>query len=206
VDIEPHIVSALAVGAGLALSVGLRPLALAYGAAWPMVICAPAMALLGLVTSLIGLPAATIAVMTAGLFTLFASGVIDYQTKRIPNLLALALIVIAAVSSGFGLIMTWQGGLIGAGLGVGLLLIVDLIYRLRGRGRGVGMGDLKLMAGIGGLVGPIYVVWILLGASVMQTLAGGVALARGSKLSDTLPFGPALAIAAIFVLFWMMLK
>ena len=205
-DIEPHFITAGAGFAGLILGFALRPLALAYGARWPFALCVPVMAALGVTAGLVTPAPLTGMALALAVFILFASGVIDYQTKRIPNLLVLALIVVAALSSGFGLIMPWDAGLIGAALGVGLLLLVDFIYRLRGRGRGVGMGDIKLMVGLGGLVGPIFIVWILLGASLLQILAGGVALARGSKLSDTLPFGPALAITGIAVLVWMMLK
>lgn len=188
---------------GLGMGFALKPLARAYGARWPARAMAPVMAALGLVAGAVAGPQPVAAILGVASLILLACGVIDYQTRRIPNLLVLALISVAALSSGFELIVTWQAGLIGAVLGVGLLLLVDWIYRLRGRGRGVGMGDIKLMAGIGGLVGPIYVVWVLLGASVLQTLVGLAALTQGKKLHDVLPFGPALALFAIGVLFYL---
>ena len=137
-DIEPHFITAGAGFAGLILGFALRPLALAYGARWPFALCVPVMAALGVTAGLVTPAPLTGMALALAVFILFASGVIDYQTKRIPNLLVLALIVVAALSSGFGLIMPWDAGLIGAALGVGLLLLVDFIYRLRGRGRGVG--------------------------------------------------------------------
>jgi leader peptidase (prepilin peptidase)/N-methyltransferase len=126
---------------------------------------------------------------------------------------------------------TWWDGLVGAGIGYGVpWLIGEIYYRLKGR-EGLGLGDSMLLAVIGALLGWKGVVVALFGGSVLGSVIGiTFLLTRGkepeedaksdvraaetiddkaaepheeevSVMRTELPFGPFLAMAAIFYLF-----
>lgn len=89
-------------------------------------------------------------------------------------------------------------GLLGGALGFALLAAVRLLYR-RSRGReGMGAGDPSLLGAIGLWLGPLGVIEVLLGASLLGILAAAGLLLTGRKVeSDTaLPLGTCLAAAA----------
>ncbi|MEO8702446.1 MAG: A24 family peptidase, partial [Kofleriaceae bacterium] len=118
---------------------------------------------------------------------------------------------------------TWYDGLIGAAIGYGFpWLVGEIYYRLRGR-EGLGLGDGMLLAVVGALFGWRGVLVSLFGGSVVGSVIGVVGLLaarRRSNDTDTpaaegdsegeaepslmrmeMPFGPFLAIAAVFYLF-----
>jgi leader peptidase (prepilin peptidase) / N-methyltransferase len=113
----------------------------------------------------------------------------------------------------------WNEGVIGAALGYGLVwLIAEGYFRLTGR-EGMGLGDGKLLAVVGALLGWRGVVVALFGGSLVGSALGlgALLLARSrphnvghgelevsEEISLTrveMPFGPYLAIAAMFYLF-----
>jgi leader peptidase (prepilin peptidase)/N-methyltransferase len=125
----------------------------------------------------------------------------------------------------------WYEGLIGAAIGYGLpWLVGEIYYRLTGR-EGLGLGDGMLLAVVGALLGWKGVVVSLFGGSVIGSVIGIAALivARRrhepdateregeaetagegeveddeeapSLMRTELPFGPFLAMAAVFYLF-----
>jgi len=81
--------------------------------------------------------------------------VTDLCHQRIPNKLCLlALLFGLALQTGFG---QWQGLLIACyGAGLALLLLLPAFYF-----RLLGAGDVKLMVGVGALVGPQLLIWSL---------------------------------------------
>jgi len=92
--------------------------------------------------------------------------------------------------------------LIGATLGSASFWLIRILYQqIRGR-QGLGLGDVKLMAGLGALVGPWLLPHLVLTAALMA-LAGTVmtALMRQRPLTSTraLPFGAALSLAAALI-------
>jgi len=94
--------------------------------------------------------------------------------------------------------------LAGGALGFAMLWLVATVYR-RARGRdGMGGGDPPLMGAIGLWLGPLGVVHVLLGASIVGLLAATVMHFAGRKIqSDTaLPLGTCLAAAAWPVFVW----
>jgi leader peptidase (prepilin peptidase) / N-methyltransferase len=133
-----------------------------------------------------------------------------------------------AVFYGAGLLLDrhWSEGLIGAALGYGVVwLIAEGYFRLTGR-EGMGLGDGKLLAVVGALLGWRGVVVALFGGSLVGSVLGlgALLLARsrrphnvghgdqvhgdGLEVSEEIsltrvemPFGPYLAIAAMFYLF-----
>jgi leader peptidase (prepilin peptidase)/N-methyltransferase len=117
---------------------------------------------------------------------------------------------------------SWQDGLIGAAIGYGVpWLIGEIYFRIKKR-EGLGLGDGALLAMIGALLGWRGVVVSLFGGSVVGSVLGIATLlvARRQPQDDPetdsetdseepeatlmkteLPFGPFLAIAAVFYLF-----
>jgi prepilin peptidase CpaA len=90
--------------------------------------------------------------------------VVDIRTRRIPNPITAAM-----AGVGFGLAAS---GVSGITLGAALLgFVVGLLVMLPGHVLGAtGAGDVKLMAAVGSLVGPVVVVK----AFLFTALAGGV--------------------------------
>jgi prepilin peptidase CpaA len=90
--------------------------------------------------------------------------VVDLRTRRIPNVLTGAM-----AGAGFGLaIFGWGGISVGAAL---LGCVVGLVLMLPGHALGAtGAGDVKLMAAVGSLLGPLVVV----NAVLFTAVAGGV--------------------------------
>jgi leader peptidase (prepilin peptidase)/N-methyltransferase len=115
---------------------------------------------------------------------------------------------------------TWWHGLVGAAVGYGVIFLVFHVYlRLTGR-EGLGGGDGKLLAVVGALLGWQGVVATLFGGSLLGSIIGITAIAirrsaAANKAEKTdgdgeqgdsirhveLPFGPYLAMAALFYLF-----
>ena len=124
----------------------------------------------------------------------------DRLCRRLPDALTAPLagagLWIGAQEHGAG--SAALGALIGAGA---LWLLADVYRRARGR-EGLGMGDVKMMAGLGAMAGPLALPWITLiaaasglGAAVMCGALRG-APPRGA---DELPFGCHLAVAGALV-------
>lgn len=116
--------------------------------------------------------------------------VFDARYLVIPDLYVVLLVLIAA--SGIGRLGWLQAGL-GAALGGGLLWGVRALF-LRFRGvEGLGLGDVKLMAALGGLVGPEHVLWIIIAAAILG--AAWIGLRRNTRATgpSIAPFGAAAA-------------
>jgi leader peptidase (prepilin peptidase)/N-methyltransferase len=91
----------------------------------------------------------------------------------------------------------WKLATLGAFAAFALLGGLSLTWRLALGRDGLGWGDVRLLAMIGAFVGPLPGLWtVLLLACVIGVLSGaGVAIA--TRRSAYLPFGPAIAAAAI---------
>lgn len=91
------------------------------------------------------------------------AAVCDIRTQRIPNLLVLTGLVLGLAWHG------WRGG--GPGLllsleGIAVAGLALLPYAVGG----LGAGDVKLLGAVGALMGPLFLLWTLLGT----VLAGGL--------------------------------
>jgi prepilin peptidase CpaA len=102
------------------------------------------------------------------------AAVCDLKTRRIPNSLTFGAALVAIAVNGY--LAGWQGiGLSLAGWIVGLVLFFPF-YALGG----LGAGDVKLLAALGALVGPLTAVWVALFTSIAGGgMALGVALYSG---------------------------
>jgi prepilin peptidase CpaA len=92
------------------------------------------------------------------------ASVIDWRTRRIPNLITFPLALGALVAN----------GVLGGGVGVGAaaigLVVGLLIFFVLVMLKAMGPGDAKLMAGLGALLGIVNVFWIGLFTCVMGGL------------------------------------
>jgi prepilin peptidase CpaA len=105
----------------------------------------------------------------------FIAAVVDWRTRRIPNLLTFSLALVALVANGVA--GAWSGGLsslIGLAFGLAFFLLLMLVGAM-------GPGDVKLMAGLGALLGLKNIFWIGLFTAVMGGLLAVLySLGRGS--------------------------
>lgn len=115
----------------------------------------------------------------AALVALFTAGcaVVDYRTKKIPNWLtvpaaAIGLLYHTEMPTGYGPL--WA--LAGFAIGFGLLLLPWLLG-------GGGMGDVKMLAALGMLLGPLGIL-IAFGMGTMLAAFGMIAALIGSTFSD----------------------
>lgn len=146
----------------------------------------------------VGWQAANLAVAASALIVtaiLLCVTLVDLRVRRIPNELALALIVWAVVQ------VLWLGQPTWGAAALGLLAAGGLFFLLALIGRGaLGMGDVKLEAAAGALLGYPAV----LAALFLGVLAGGVAaafllLTHRAGRKDAFAYGPYLALGAWLV-------
>ena len=136
------------------------------------------------------------------LWTLLALTLCDLLWMRLPDGLTITLLVLAllwALLVPGGAAQPLSAAALGAMLGAGSFWAVRALYRrLRGQ-EGLGLGDVKLMAGLGALIGPWDLsLMVLLAASGTLVVATGHSLRSGRsalKGGRAMPFGVALAVA-----------
>lgn len=120
---------------------------------------------------------AALAVLAVGLIT---ATVVDIKSRRIPNELTAAMVVLGVI-----LAVSGTSGLSGVGSILGICF--GLLLMMPGYSLGAtGAGDVKLMAGVGAIVGPALV----LSAFIFTAIAGGalalIVAARRQRLRATL--------------------
>jgi prepilin peptidase CpaA len=126
------------------------------------------------------LTSASFAVLAAGLLV---ATVVDLRTRRIPNVVTGSMVCAGLVFAAFGL-----GGVSVGGALLGC--VIGLVLMMPGYALGAtGAGDVKLMAAVGTLLGPLVVVYaVLYTAIVGGMLAVIVSLERrrlGTALAGT---------------------
>lgn len=151
----------------------------------------------------------------AGIYMLFVFTLVVITFIDLDTFLILNKVTYPAVLVFYGLAQllpenSWSEGLIGAAVGYGVVrIIADGYALLRGR-QGMGYGDGKLLAVIGALLGWKAVVFSLFAGSavgLVLNLPGVIMRHRRGETDEEyvgheeVPFGPALAIAAVIFLF-----
>ena len=112
--------------------------------------------------------------------TVTTAAVFDLRYRRIPNWLNLSAAVFGVAAN---LLLFRSHGLTMALLGILCSLVVYVpLYLLRG----MGAGDVKLMAAIGAIVGPINWLWIFLLTALLGGVVSVLYVAARGRLRQTL--------------------
>ena len=130
---------------------------------------------------------------------LIALSFIDLDTFRLPDVLTLPLLAIGLVGAFLipGNPSGWESVLSALGAG-GLFWIIARVYP-----QGMGLGDVKLVAAMGAFLGfPSIFLAVFLGSFVGAFLGIFLLLAGQKRFGQQIPFGPYLALGAIFTLLW----
>ena len=138
---------------------------------------------------------------------LLVQSVIDARYKIIPDVITLPAIVVGlAVSAVFpevhGEASRWNGFLAavkGVLLGGGFLYAAGTIGEWIMKKEAMGGGDVKLLAGIGAVIGWRGVLWTIFVSSLTGAVIGIIIRLR--KGEELIPFGPFLALGAFLYLF-----
>ena len=147
----------------------------------------------------VGRQASSVAVAASALVIttlLLCLSLVDFQVRRLPNPLVLALLGWAVVQS------LWLGTptLVMAALGLAVAGGIFLLLAILGRGA-LGMGDVKLAAAIGALAGfPVALVGLFFGIMAAGVAALFLLLTRRAGRKDSIAYGPYLALGAWLVL------
>ena len=120
--------------------------------------------------------------ITWGFATIVAllAGWIDWRSRRIPNWLT-----VSGFSAGIfanAILGGWAGAktsLLGAGIALAALLPVVLL-------RGLGAGDWKLMGALGAFLGPVLLLYVLLGSVLVSGLMAIVEMMRTRRVRETM--------------------
>jgi len=139
----------------------------------------------------------TIALVAVALAALLAISVIDWDHKIIPDRITKPGIAIAIalapatvlhppawIEGASPAVGAWLHALAGAAAGAGVILLIRFMGELVFRKEAMGLGDVKLLALIGALVGPVAVLYALILACVGGAVIGILRLlwARGRPL------------------------
>jgi leader peptidase (prepilin peptidase)/N-methyltransferase len=135
---------------------------------------------------------------------LLAMGLIDFDTKYLPDTLTLPLLwaglIVNLGDNGFAPL---RDAVIGAIAGYLFLWCVYWIFRLVRGVEGMGYGDFKLLAALGAWLGWMALPQILMVSAIAGALVGLIATWRKRmRFEEPLPFGPFLAIGGALTLFF----
>ena len=127
---------------------------------------------------------------------------IDLQYRLLPDLITQPmlwcglLLQIPESTRTIGL----ESAILGAITGYLPFRLINDAYRLFRRHDGMGQGDMKLLAALGAVWGPVFVIATYMVATLLALLGRGVlALTRGERLQDPFAFGPAIVYGALLV-------
>lgn len=97
----------------------------------------------------------------------------------------------------------FTAAVVGAALGAGILWLVGVFGKIIFKKDAMGLGDVKLLGGIGALLGWRSVLFTIIISSVLGSFVGvGLILTRKKELQSRIPYGPYLALAAILWILW----
>ena len=139
-------------------------------------------------------------ILTWGLLTL---GLIDYDTRLLPDLITLPLLWIGLLLSLAGLFSDPASAIIGAVLGYLALWNVYQLFKLATGKAGMGYGDFKLLAMLGAWLGWQHLPQIIIFSAVVGAAVGVTLIVIHKHDRDIpIPFGPYLAAAGWISLMW----
>lgn len=136
-------------------------------------------------------------------FGLVVVSFIDLDHMLLPDIFTLSGIVIGLIGAFFNPERSFLDAALGAFVGGGLLWSVAVLYFYLRKEEGMGGGDIKLLGWIGAVLGLSAIPVVLLFASLWGSFVGvSLMLIRRSGLKTAIPFGPYLALGALFYLFF----
>lgn len=149
-------------------------------------------------------------VVLAAVYALIVLSVIDLELMIIPDRFSLGLIVLGLAFAWLNPNFTgvwWQrelSSLLGAAVGLFGVLAIALIGTWWFKKEAMGGGDVKLMGGIGALIGWQGVITTIVFASFFGLIyAVFLMIFKGKKGEDAIPFGPFLSLGALINLFYL---
>jgi len=153
--------------------------ALVYGPSWQAVVACVAVALL------------------------VAMALIDLDYTLLPDSLTVPLVALGLAAAAFGVAaVPWKDAAIGALVGYGLLWGLGVIWAVLFRKpNAMAEGDMKMLAGIGALLGWQVLPGVLLVSAGVGSIVGIALIALGKHRREVpIPFGPYLALAGLAAL------
>lgn len=136
------------------------------------------------------------------LFGLITVSFIDLDHMILPDEFTLSGIVLGLAGAYLNPARDFMPALWGVVLGGGFLWAVAAIYMAIRKIEGMGGGDIKLIAWIGAILGWQSIPFVILSASIIGTFVGFAQMTKsGEGLKTAIPFGPFLALGAIFYIF-----
>jgi leader peptidase (prepilin peptidase)/N-methyltransferase len=136
-------------------------------------------------------------------WALLTLGLIDYDTKLLPDLITLPLLWLGLLLSLGGLFSDPVSAIIGSATGYLALWSVYQLFRLLTGKAGMGYGDFKLLAMLGAWLGWQHLPQIIILSAVVGATVGiSLIVFRGRDRNIPIPFGPYLAAAGWISLMW----
>lgn len=139
------------------------------------------------------------------LWLLLALAVTDLLSFILPDVLTAALSLCSIALVLIDPWRSWESAALGAMIGSGGFLILRQTYYWRRNREGLGLGDVKLMVGLGALLGPYHLPLMLLLAASGSLIFALLPMVRKGKAPQAtlpLPFGTALCCASALVWLW----
>jgi leader peptidase (prepilin peptidase)/N-methyltransferase len=136
---------------------------------------------------------------------------VDFEHMIIPDRVTLGGVVAGLVLSPLipslhdvsGPLESLSAALIGMVAGAGLLWGIGLIGKWILRKDAMGMGDVKLLGGLGALLGWQAVLFTIMVSALLGSCVGvGLILSRNKEWQSRIPYGPYLAISAVIWILW----
>lgn len=136
-------------------------------------------------------------------WSLLALTFIDYDTQLLPDQITLPLLWAGLLFNLGGTYTDLASAVSGAMAGYLLLWVVYWLFKLATGKEGMGYGDFKLLAALGAWLGWKMLPLIVVASSVVGALVGILLIVfAGHGRGKPIPFGPYLAAAGLFALFW----
>ena len=130
---------------------------------------------------------------------LLAAAGYDLAHRRIPNWLTFSGLLLgvfwhAVTGGGPGLVFALEG--------LGIAGLTVLLWMAKA----LGAGDVKLLGVVGVWMGPVFLLWTLLGTIFAGGLLALIALAVRRTCRGRMPLAPAVALGSAGAFFWLHLK
>ncbi len=137
------------------------------------------------------------------LLALLTLTVIDLNTYLLPDVIVLPLLWVGLLLNTQGIFVSLNAAVWGAAVGYLSLWSVYQLFKLLTGKEGMGYGDFKLLAALGAWLGIKMILPIILFASLVGALLGGILiLSKRLQPANPIAFGPYLAAGGILALLY----